>query len=266
MIKIMTNYCLKDLIHATKLYKAALYIAWGDLKARYKRSILGPLWMILSTAIGVAGLGVVWGNLLHLNMEEFIPSLTLGLATWQLISNSVTDGVTIFTKNSVYIKNTPLPYCFYPMLHIMKTIINFIHYFIVVIAVLIIYPKTLSLKAFIIIPNLIILTSNLFWISILLGLAGARFRDVEPLVQSMMPIIFFLSPIIYRPTSKTLSDMDMITLFNPFSYFISLLREPMLGIIPDRRIYAFTILTLISGCFFTYIITSRTYKKISFWI
>lgn len=262
----MSNYCQKDFFSAVKLRKAALYIAWGDLRARYKRSILGPLWMILSTAIGVTGLGIVWGSLLHLQMDTFIPSLTLGLVTWQFISTSVTDGVTVYTRNSIYIKNTPLPYFFYPMQHMMKSVINFFHYFIIVIVVFAIYPETLSFKSLLIIPNFFLLIGNLFWISTLLGLAGARFRDVEPLVQSMMPIIFFLSPIIYRPHNGTLSNSDIITMYNPFSYFISLLREPMLGVIPDARIYIVTSAFLILGSVLTYYVFSKTYKRISFWV
>ena len=43
---------LTDLRYSWKSLPMALHFAWGDTKARYKRSVLGPWWIVLGTAIG----------------------------------------------------------------------------------------------------------------------------------------------------------------------------------------------------------------------
>jgi ABC-type polysaccharide/polyol phosphate export permease len=77
-----------DLTEALKRLSVALYFAWSDTKARYKRSVLGPFWLVLSTMVGVVGLGVIWSVLLKVDRREFIPSLTIGLIVSSFPFNS----------------------------------------------------------------------------------------------------------------------------------------------------------------------------------
>ncbi len=70
------------------LIQNAIYLAWADTKARYKKSVIGPFWATLANVFGVLGLGLVWGHLLNQDMNTFIPQLTVGLIVWQLIDGA----------------------------------------------------------------------------------------------------------------------------------------------------------------------------------
>jgi hypothetical protein len=48
---------LADLRQALGLFHVIVYMAVGDLRSRYRRSVLGPLWITLGTAAGTVGLG-----------------------------------------------------------------------------------------------------------------------------------------------------------------------------------------------------------------
>ena len=63
----------------------AAYLAWADTKARYKRSVLGPFWIVLTNLIGVLGLSLVWAQLFNQQMREFVPTVCIGLIVWQLV-------------------------------------------------------------------------------------------------------------------------------------------------------------------------------------
>ena len=87
----------------------AVYLAWADTKARYKKSVLGPFWPTLTNLLGVLGLSLVWASLLKENMSGFVPSLAVGLIVWQLISGVIVDGPGTFARQSAMIRNVAIP-------------------------------------------------------------------------------------------------------------------------------------------------------------
>jgi len=228
----MMKVGLLDFTESLRRLPLSFYFAWGDTKARYRRSVLGPFWLVLGTTIGVAGLGFLWSALLKIDRASFIPSLTIGLVVWQLIAGCVIESPSVFTRNATVIRNLKTPYLIFPVQLLLRQLINFGHNLIVVLVVLVIFPPPLSLVQFLIAPGLLLLIGNLLWVAVMLGMLGARFRDLEPLIAAFMPMMFFLSPVIYRPNQ--LAIHEQIVWLNPFSYMISLIRDPMQGFAPPN--------------------------------
>jgi ABC-type polysaccharide/polyol phosphate export permease len=101
---------VNDIFLGFKFFYIAFFFAWGDTKARYRRSILGPWWMVLSTAVSVAGLGFLWSMLLKDDPVKLVPSLTVGLIIWQLLSGCIIEAPSIFVRNAHFIRNIKLPF------------------------------------------------------------------------------------------------------------------------------------------------------------
>lgn len=260
----MLKNAAKDLKETIKLLPATVYLTWSDTKARYKRSVLGPAWLVLGTAIGVAGLGALWSTLLKVDRSTFIPSLTIGLIIWQLISGCVTESTSIYVRNASIVKNLNIPFLFFPLQLICRQLINFAHNLIVILVVLMIYPPKFTEAQFLLIPGFCLLIGNLFWISTLIGLIGARLRDLEPLIGSFMPLLFFITPVIYRPSS--LGVNQKFVWLNPFSYLISLIRDPIQGVVPPYFVYYVSIIMLVVGGSITFLFMGRKYARFSFWV
>lgn len=242
----------------------SLYFAWGDTRARYRRSVLGPLWLVLGTAVGVAGLGFLWSELLHVDKPTFIPSLSIGLVVWQLLSGSILEASNVYIQNSRLIRNLRTPLFIFPLQLLLRQLINFLHNLIVVLVVLIIFPPPLSLNQLLVIPGLILVIANLFWLSTLIGLLGARFRDLGPLVGSFMPLMFFLTPVIYRPNQLAMSEF--IAWLNPLTYLVSLIRDPVLGFAPPFFVYEVSVGLLMCGGIATLWVLGKKYGRLAFWV
>lgn len=103
---------INDLLKSLRHLPLICHMAYSDTKARYKRSMLGPLWLTLGAAVGVVGLGLVWSQLLHQERSELIPSLTVGLLLWQFISGCVTESTSTFVRQSQIIRNLQLPFLY----------------------------------------------------------------------------------------------------------------------------------------------------------
>jgi ABC-type polysaccharide/polyol phosphate export permease len=255
---------LRDLYDALSRLPLALYFAWSDTKARYRRSVLGPFWLVLNTSIGVVGLGFIWSTLLNSNKSEFIPSLTIGLVVWQMLSGCLAEAPGIFYRQISQIKDINLPSFFISLQVILRQLINVGHNFVVVVVVFIIFPDHLSSTALLAIPGLIIVLLNLLWVIQLLGLIGARYRDLEPLIVAFLPILFFLSPVIYR--ASQLGDLQTVMLFNPLAYWIGLIRDPVMGIVPSLGSYVYALVVLAVGWTVAIQTTSRKRHRLPYWI
>jgi len=242
----------------------AWFFAWSDARARYKRSVLGPFWLVLSTMIGIGGLGLVWGALMQVDRSVFIPLLTVGLVMWNLISGSVTGSTNVFARHASVIKNIPTPTLRISLQLLFEQIVNFLHNLVVVALMLMVYPEHLSPMALLALPGLALVLANLLWVIQVLGILGARFRDFDPLVSALMPILFFMSPVLYQ--SHQLGTRAFVMRFNPMSYWVEIVREPILGTVPSAFTYGITIVMAIAGWALAVWLTRAKAVRIPYWV
>lgn len=81
-----------------------------------------------------------------------------------------------------------------------------------------------------VVPALILAIANAMWVGLLLGTLCTRFRDIPQIVQSLMRVAFFVTPVIWIPAQ--LGTREHLALWNPFTYFVELIRAPLLGQVP----------------------------------
>lgn len=208
----------------------AFHIAWTDTRARYRRSVLGPFWLVLGTLIGVGGLGLVWGTLFDVEREVFIPSLSIGLVVWYLLSASITEGAAVFYTNRELVLNLPVSSLLVSLLLLARQLINFAHNFVVVAVVLMIFPRHLGWTALWALPGFVLVAFTLLGLIQLLGYLGARFRDLAPLLVALMQPLFFVTPVLFRP--HQLGGMAFLVELNPLAHLLALIRAPLMGEVP----------------------------------
>lgn len=248
----------------TMFLQNALYFAWSDTRARYKNSILGPLWLTLANLIGVLGLSIVWAALLRENAQTFIPSLAIGLIIWQLVAGIVAEAPSVFIRHANIIKNVTVPPWFFVFRMFSRHLINFLHNMIIVIGIIWYFDIPLHIGMLMMLPGTILVLVNLLWIAYALSMAGARFRDFEHIINLSLPFLFFISPVIFRPDHFPINP-DFIWL-NPLTYFIEIIRMPFLGNTPDPGKYCVLILMLATGSLLCYLLNRFHSSRLAFWI
>ena len=242
----------------------AFHIAWSDTRARYRRSVLGPFWLVLGTAIGVGGLGFVWSNLFDFDRSIFIPSLTVGLVVWYLLTGTIVGATAVFYHNRQLLLNMPVSSMLVSVQLILRELVNFAHNLVIVVIVLVIFPQPIGLTTLLVIPGLILVCINLLWVIQLIGYFGARFRDLEPLVSAIMQPLFFLTPVIFRP--EQLGANAFILNLNPLAYWLSLIRDPIMGQAPTMLTWIVSILMAVLGWTAALYITAKKRHRLAYWI
>ena len=89
---IYKNSLLNDSFAALKVWRVWMFLGLQDVKARFRRSFVGPLWILINLGMFVVGAGVVYGLLFRQEMSEFLPFLTAGFVIWGFIVSTLTEG------------------------------------------------------------------------------------------------------------------------------------------------------------------------------
>ncbi|MCC4620698.1 ABC transporter permease [Xanthomonas cassavae CFBP 4642] len=253
-----------DLVEGMKAARVSFYIAQGDIRARYRRSVLGPFWQSLATAVGVLGLGLLWSQLLNIDRQTFIPTLTAGLIIWQMLSGVLVESCGLFVRQASLIRNVVMPLSVHPTSVVTRYLVNFVHSLIVFLIVAVFLHIPVTWYTLLFIPGLLLVTLNLLWICFVFGVLGARYRDLEYGVSSVMPMLFLVSPVMYR--LEALPFSSVILEFNPFTYLIEGIRAPMLGHAPSMETYVVLTAMAVLGWVAAFWFLHKAKLRLPFWI
>jgi ABC-type polysaccharide/polyol phosphate export permease len=255
--------CL-DLLEGTSSGWIWSAMAIQDIKLRYRGSVLGPFWLSLSTVVMVAAMGVIYARLFRIEPSHYLLFLTIGLLLWQFISSSITDGCQTFLSAQEIIHQVPLPFSVYPFRTVYRNLIVLLHCMVILPIVLVLFPPALDWRLVIALPALALLGLNAFWIALLLGLVSARYRDIPPIVASVLQILFFVTPILWPP--ELLGNWQELLSFNPLFAAIDVVRAPLLGIAPLPHSWTTLALVTLLGCLGTLVAFAKFRPKIAYWV
>lgn len=241
------------------------YLAVSDTRARYARSGIGPFWPVLANTIAIVGLGVLWTALFDLPSKTYIPSLAIGLVVWQLVSGCLTDSPGLVGRKAGIIRNLRFPLTFFPASLIAGQLVNFAHSLLIILVLLIIFPQPVTLPlALLSIAGVSLTLLNLGWITTFLAIVGARYRDIEPALTAGVPLLFLLSPVLFRVDH--VPQAAAIVWFNPVTYAITAIRDPLLGFSPDASVYGIMVAAAVLGWIATLAVVGGFGRRVPFWI
>lgn len=169
-----------------------------NLKSRYKDSVLGFLWSIL-TPLFMAFIYMVFLRILNRNtpMEQVL----IGVFAWQFTAQCVGNGLTSITDNSNLVKKIYFPRMILPLATTLSNLITFlltlVVQFILVAGMLALRGQYLSVWVFAIPLLIIFQTVFCLAISIFLSAVNVYFRDIQHLVSVLLTAWFFMSPAMY---------------------------------------------------------------------
>ncbi len=254
----------RDAISAVKAWRLWTMLGWNDIRQRYRRSTLGPFWITLSVAVFIGVLGVIYSRIFHVEVETYLPFLTVGYVTWGFISQVVNESCGSFQEGERLIKQIRLPYGLYVFRVIWRNFIIFLHTVVIFIPVALLFRVSVGFTVFLVVPGLILLLANLSWVALTLAIVAARFRDITQIVVTLTQIMLFATPIMW-PVS-TLGGSTWIAEINPLYHLIELVRAPLLGSAPAPLSWAVAIGMFVAGLALALLLLKRASRRIVFWV
>jgi ABC-type polysaccharide/polyol phosphate export permease len=239
-------------------------MAMQDIKMRYRGSLLGPFWLTISMTIMIAAMGLIYARMFHMEIDRYLPFLTVGLVVWNFVSTVIIEGCQTFLSAQNIITQVRMPFSLHAWRAVYRNLIVLAHNMVIVPLVLLIFKVPVGWSVLLIVPALAILTINGIWVSILLGMISARYRDVPPIVMSFVTVIFFITPIFWPP--EALGIWMQALPLNPLFAAVDVVRAPLLGSAPLA--YSWTVLLVVTvvGCIGTFWIFAKFRPRIAYWI
>lgn len=270
MHNIYQSDCRQELSGIFSGWRIWFILAWNDIKLRYRRSSLGPFWITLSTAVRIYCMGFLFAHLFKVDVNKYFPYLAAGIISWTTISTVINEATTVFIESETYIRNIKISFTHLVMRLVIKNFIIFAHNILAYIPILLYFDHTSSehyslLNHLILIPNLLLLMTVAVLFGTILAILGTRFRDMPLLVDSMVQVVFFMTPVMWMPDLLP-ERYQWIVYLNPIHHIVEFIRAPMIGAPVELFSYGILSLIIIVGLLgFNFLINKCKYRII-FWL
>jgi len=219
-------------------YRHVLYnLVNTNLRARYRRSVIGFFWSLLNPLFTMIILAVVFSTIYKLPFADFGIYIFSGLLPWSLISNGILNGSISLVSAEGYLKKVYVPKIIFPIATVGVEAVNFL-FSLVSLSVLALFLGARVSWGLLFLP-VALLCTVLFVLGIILivSIVNVYFRDLFHILQIVFTGLFYLVPIVYKKELFT-GDLSIILQLNPFVYFIELFHQIIYEAkIPDASLW-----------------------------
>lgn len=238
--------------------------ALRDIRARYRRSTLGPFWITVSMMATVLGMSFVFSSLLAQSYADYIAYLAIGLPLWAMYSGMVGEGSSALIHSSSETKFSTLPLSGYIIRHHLRQLIFFAHNILPGLAIAAFAGKATITGFVLFLLGLTLAFVAVGWIGFIAALISARFRDVPQIAVNVMQVFFFLTPIIWP--AEALSHKPLIIDANPFYYLVAIVRGPILGTPPPFYVWLVAAAIGVFGWLLAAAVYERLFDRLTKWL
>lgn len=266
----MVKLALLDLYNGLKKYPFWSYMAWQEIVIRYRRSVLGPFWITVSTSIYIIAISTVFSSLFNQNIQHYILYMAIGFLIWGYINQTIIESTDSFIAGAGFIKQIKIERSVFVYQSITRNFYFFLHNAIIILLCLVFFDSNITVwsvsKAVI---GFLILSFNLFFVSLALACICTRFMDLRQIVNSVLQIGFLVTPVMWIPTESMRSKEFLLT-YNPIFHFIDFIRWSLLpsdfpSVIVHPSIEFIAFFTIIN-VIFSILIFAKSRKNIAYWI
>ncbi len=202
----------------------------NDLSNRYRRSFLGIGWSLIRPLAMTFILCMVFAKLFHLEVAEYAPYLLIGMTLWQFFTESLLQGCHSFNLGRAYIRQQPVPLAIFPLRTMLGSGFHCLIALTLGLAFALYFKGYLHPLALLnLVPAILLLLMLGWFLAILSGVLHTHFPDTHNLLEIGLQILFYLTPILYRPES--LGDRARLARmleWNPLTSVLALFRSPIL--------------------------------------
>jgi lipopolysaccharide transport system permease protein len=211
-----------------------------DLKNRYRRSMIGVGWSLLHPILMTIVLCTVFSTIFKMPIRTYAPFLLSGLVFWNFITTAMSQGCHCFFLGESYIRQHPAPLAIYPLRTVLGGGIHFLMGFtVVLIFVWVVHGFGNTVALLSLIPTLTLMFILGWSLAILMGVMNVLFQDCQHLIEVLIQVLFYATPVMYTPEILRQRHLDWIVDLNPLAIMLDLLRKPLLeGQLPSLGMFA----------------------------
>ena len=221
---------LDDLTELHQYREIFIALALRDIKARYKQSVLGILWVIIQPIVTCLVFTIVFGYFVRVDSGDtpYPVFVFSGLLLWQFFSRNLGEGTGSLVANSAFINKVYFPRMGIPLIGLLASTVDFL-LALVVLFVLMIWFGVAFQAQIIFAPLIVLVTFCLSYAGALIfAPLNAIYRDIGMAMGYGIQLLMYLSPVIY-PVSFLPEQYHWLFDFNPIATLLDWMRWALIG-------------------------------------
>lgn len=171
-----------------------------DLQGRYKGSIFGFLWTLLNPLFMLLIYSIVFQFVFKSNIEYYPIYLFVSLMPWNAFNSMIGGGTTCVSNNASIIKKVYFPREVLPLSVIISNTIQYCFSLVITIIAIMVSGVGLSFNALFLPLIILVQVTFAFGLILMLSAANVYVRDVQYMMNPIMMIWMYASPILYSIT------------------------------------------------------------------
>jgi ABC-type polysaccharide/polyol phosphate export permease len=191
--------------------------------------------------------------------------LGTSFVVWGLISSIVLESCSVFISAEGYLRQVPMPKSVFVHRMLVRNAVIFVHNLAILPPLFLIFQVPVSWTLLLGLLGIALIMVNGVWVGLLLGTICARFRDMPQIISSLMQVVFYLTPVMWRPTQLP-QRLAWLSNLNPFQCFLDIVRDPLLGHLPSLLAWKVAGAVTIGGFALATLFFSRFRARIVFWL
>jgi lipopolysaccharide transport system permease protein len=220
--------CVADLAPFVTRHVTWRALAAADIRSKYRRTMLGPWWITATNAFTALIMGLVAGRFLGADMKTYLPHFMVSMTIWNFISSSLSEACFTMIGAGGMIKAVNMPILIHVMRMVHRNLIIFLHNIAVIPLIWLVYPWHIGFECLLAPVGLVIVYIATVSASLVVSMICVRYRDVPPVMTSVLQLLFFVSPIIWIP--ENIKGGELFVALNPVAYLLAITRDPIMGV------------------------------------
>ncbi|MEM8960340.1 MAG: ABC transporter permease [Acidobacteriota bacterium] len=201
-----------------------------DLKVRYRRSAIGFLWSMLQPLMIMAVLHLVFSTIFRFEgfIENYAVYVLAGILFWNFFSQSIIASMNSLRGNAQILQKLPVPMAVFPIATVLSGVINLLLALVPLFLILLVTGHPMTWALLFLPVSILIAVIFTLGAGLLLSPLAVLFTDVTELVNVILTVLFYATPIIY-PMAIIPADHVFFPLvrFNPARSILEVFRDPI---------------------------------------
>lgn len=210
------------------------FLAWRDVKVRYKQTILGVLWAVIQPFCTMVVFTILFGRVAKLSTEG-IPGPIFyfsALLPWTYFTSTVSGAGLSLVANSHLLTKIYFPRLILPAAPALSNLVDFLLGSVMLVAIMAYYHIPVGWTLLLWLPLVLLLALLALGVSMILAAVNVRYRDVRHAIPFGIQLWLFVTPVIY-PASSVPERFRWLISLNPMTGLIEAFRHALL---PDQAV------------------------------
>jgi len=220
-----------ELIDLWRFRELLYFLAWRDIKVRYKQTALGVVWVILQPVLTMLIFSLIFGRVAGLPSEDvpYPVFVFAGLVPWQLFAYALTQSSTSLVNDQHLVTKIYFPRLVIPVASVVAGLLDFLISLVVLLGLLLFYRIPLTWRVLTLPVFGFLALAAAIAVGLWLSALNVQYRDVRYALPFLTLFWMYATPIAYS-SSLIPANLQWLYSLNPMVGVVEGFRWALLGV------------------------------------